>query len=675
MARMVDRELSTLAFHARVLAEAADPANPLLERANFLGIAAAGLQEFICVRLGSLTARLRRGDDLRPSGMTASQTLEEAWKRTDILTMRLDRILHEQILPALAEKGVRITQSDDVTPVQMAALSTVFIRDMMPRLEPVILDDDTDMPLLQSGQAALAVLLQETESAREQLAIVQLPETLPGLVHLAGKGHWLMVEDAVKLNLHQVFGERKIKACYPFKVLRAGHAACKASETDVRKAVRDCMAKRAKGKILRVVCSPEMPGLMEEALCAALKVDRSLAVRRGYVLDHARVMRSLLQLPGMETMRYEPYEGWVAPELTGDLFAAIRRKDHLLCHPYDSFEPVLSLLEQAAGDRYVQEIHMTLYRISAQSRVLEALKQAAHHGIQVHVCVEPRARMDEERNLQLMDTLEKAGCRVYTGVRGVKVHGKALMIVRAEEEGVRYYVHLGTGNYNETTARHYTDVGLLTADAAVGADAARFFQCLEGQREQPDLEFLTASPQGMRQELMRLIRREMEKASRGEDCGIACMLNALTDVEMINLLTEASRCGVKVNLTVRGACCIAPGVDRDTANITVQSVVGRYLEHSRVFAFGARGQEEVYFSSADWMKRSLNRRLELLVPVKDPACRKKLLHCMALRQEKDVHAWQMQGEEYALPACAEGASLRDVQKLLMQDATNGWANA
>lgn len=670
MASMQDRELSTLMFHGRVLAQAEDPHTPLLERANFLGIAARGLQEFICVRLGSMTAKQRKGggEDLRPSGLSVDQTLEMAWKQADRLMMRMDRILHEQLLPQLVQQGVRIVQGDDVTPVQMAALSSMFTRDMMPLLEPAVLEEDGDMPLLPSGQLNLAVTLEDEKDHAEKLAVVQLPETLPGLIHLAGRGQWLTVEEAVKLNLHLVFGEARIRECHGFRVLRAEHTACKSSETDVRRAVQDCLDKRSRGRILRVVCAPGMPGLMEEKLCAALKVDRSIAVRRGFMLDHARVMRALTALPDLDALRYPPYTPCRAPEWNGDPFEVIRAKDRLLCHPYDSFDPVAELLEAAARDRNVLRIHMTLYRVSRDSRILAALTDAAEHGVQVHVCVEPRARMDEARNLQLIDLLEKAGCRVYTGLGGVRVHGKALLIVRSEDGQMRRYVHLGTGNYNETTARQYTDFGLLTADEAMGEDAECFFACLEGRREQPDLQTLTASPQGMRQELLRLIRREMEKASRGEACGIACMLNALTDVEMIGTLAEAARCGVPVDLTVRGACCLIPDAGE---KIILRSVMGRYLEHGRAFAFGAKGQEAVFISSADWMKRSLNRRLELLIPVKDPACAAKILCCMQARRDAGMRVWSWQDGEY-IPPKDDAA---DVQQRLMQAATADWADA
>ena len=289
--------------------------------------------------------------------------------------------------------------------------------------------------------------------------------------------------------------------------------------------------------------------------------------------------------------------------------------------------------------------------------------------------MEPRARLDEERNLRLMDALEKAGCRVLTGLPGVKVHGKALLMIRSEDGVNRRYAHLGTGNYNEVTAGRYTDFGLLTADETVCGDVERFFACLAGERPQPDLQELTAAPQGMRQELLRLIRREMDKASRGEKCGIACLLNALTDVELIDALMEASRAGVPVDLTVRGACCLTAGIPGETDRITVRSVVGRFLEHGRAFAFGGEGEEEVFFSSADWMKRSLNKRMELLVPVREDECRRKLLRCMKARRAPDIRAWLSCMDEYTAARCPEGETLHDVQQLLMEQASSGWTEA
>lgn len=676
MARMMDRELGTLAFHARVLEEAQNPMNPLLEQANFVGIAASGLQEFITSRLGSLTARLRKGDAMRPSGLMISQVLQEAWKRTDVLMMRMDRILHERILPGLAREGVRLVQPEDVTPVQMAALSSLFYRDMMPHLSPMPVGGDTPLPPLPSNEVCLAVALAGQEAGEDDLVIVRLTPTLPCLVPLVGKETLLlMVEDAVRLNLHLVFAGRTIVSCHPFRVLRDSHAACRADDQDVRHAVQACLEKRRQGRILRVVCAPDMPGMMEEKLCEALQVDRSLAVRRGYVMNPAGVMKALCDLPGLEQLRYKPWEGVAEPELMADPFAAIRERDRLLCHPYDSFAPLLQLLERAAEDRDVMSIRMTLYRVSEDSAVVAALEKAAARGVKVTVCVEPRARLDEERNLRLMDALEKAGCRVLTGLPGVKVHGKALLITRSEDGVNRRYAHLGTGNYNEVTAGRYTDFGLLTADETVCGDVERFFACLAGERPQPDLQELTAAPQGMRQELLRLIRREMDKASRGEACGIACLLNALTDVELIDALTEAARSGVPVDLTVRGACCLTAGIPGETDRITVRSVVGRFLEHGRAFAFGGEGEEEVFFSSADWMKRSLNKRMELLVPVREEGCRKKLLQCMKARRAPGIRAWLSCMDEYTAARCPEGEQLKDVQQLLMERASSGWTEA
>ncbi|MGN0779646.1 MAG: polyphosphate kinase 1 [Aristaeellaceae bacterium] len=674
MARMMDRELGALAFHARVLEEAQNPRNPLLERANFLGIAASGLQELITSRLGSLTARLRKGDAMRPSGLTTSEVLREAWKRTDMLMMRMDRVLHEQILPEMTREGVRLVQPEDVTPLQMAALSALFHRDMMPHLTTLPVSGKEPLPPLPSNEVCLAVELAGQDKGEDELVIVRLPPTLPSLTPLVGKGTLLlMVEDAVRLNLHLVFAGRRILNCYPFRVLRDSHAACRADDPDVRHAVQVCLEKRRQGRILRMVCAPDMPGMMEEKLCEALRVDRSLAVRRGYVMNPAGVMRALCELPGLEHLRYQPYQGWVEPDLTGDMFAALREKDYLLCHPYDSFAPLLSLLEQAAMDRDVVGIQITLYRVSEDSAVVAALEKAAARGIRVTACVEPRARLDEERNLHLMDVLERAGCRVLTGLPGVKVHGKALLITRSEGSGFRRYAHLGTGNYHEDTAARYTDFGLLTTDEAICEDVARFFACLAGERPQPDLEQLTAAPQGMREELLRLIRREMDKASQGKPCGIACMLNALTDVGLIETLTEASRMGVPIDLTVRGACCLMAGIPGETDKITVRSVLGRFLEHGRAFAFGGEGEEEVFFSSADWMKRSLNKRMELLVPVRDADCRAKLLACMKARRTPDIRAWLACMDEYTAARCPEGAAmLDDVQQLLMARASNGW---
>lgn len=665
MARMMDRELSALAFHARVLAEATAPENPLMERANFLGIAASGLEEFITVRLGSLAAKLRKVGDGRPSGERASQTLEEAWNRVNQLTVQLDKILHEEILPPLEREGIFLVAPENVTEAQQSALAQ-RLADDMPPLAPM-----TEGRLPDSGRTCLLVEQTGVEPGSSELSVVELPPSLPALIPLEGKG-LLLAEDAVKMNLQAVFPEREIKACHAFRVLRDAHASCKEKEPDLRKAVRKCLKKRAKGRVLRIICAPDMPDHLRARLCGLLDADESAAVTGGAVLNPAAVMREITGMEGRDYMRYQPFAPHRDALLTGDLFAAVRAQDHLLCHPYDSFQPVIDLMGQAAADPDVTAISMTLYRVSEQSPMVAALMQAAQRGAAVTVCVEPRARMDEARNLRLMDMLEAAGCRVVAGMPGAKVHGKALLIERSEGGSVRRYAHFGTGNYNEVTAARYTDFGLLTADDTLCADVARFFDSLTAQSKQPELQELTASPDGMRQELLRLIRREMDKAKRGESCGIACLLNALTDRELIGALNDAARCGVPVDLTVRGACRLMPEAD---SGIRVRSIVGRYLEHGRAFAFGGEGAEEVYFSSADWMKRSLDRRMELLVPVKDPRCRRKLLYCMGLRREADIRCWRLEVDDYTAARCCPGGRLVDVQQRQMMEASSGWSRA
>ncbi len=671
MAAMADRELETLAFHARVLAEALREDTPLLERCNFLGIAMTGLEEWITVRLGGLTARLRKEDKLRPSGMKTSQVLREAGQRADGLLRAADQALYTVLLPLLAKAGIRLARPDAVTPVQMAALSALFHRDMLPRLS--ILPLEAGMPL-NAGTICLAVRLADDGSGADNEAVVALTG-LPPLVPLAGGENLLLpVEDAVALNLRSLFPERTIERCWPFRVLRDGHAVSREDDADIRHAVRTAIEKRRQGRVLRLMCHPDLPGDIESRLCAALGTEPTRLIRRGHLTDPGRVMKAVAALPGWDGARYAPFEPRVPENLRGDLFAALRERDALLCHPFDSFEPVVRLLEEAARDRRTQAILMTLYRTGEPSRIADALMEAARHGVRVNVWVEPRARMDEERNLLLMDTLAAVGCRVWSGPPGVKVHGKALLVERLEDGVLRQYAHLGTGNYHEETARHYTDFGLLTARPELTADAARFFQYLRGERAQPDLQAMTASPQGMRQELLRLIRLEMSKAEKGDPCGIACMMNALTDPELIRALTDAGRHGVPVDLTVRGACCLIPGLPGETENITVRSVVGRFLEHGRVLAFGGEGEESVFLSSADWMKRSMEQRVELLIPLADERARAAALHQLRCRQADTAGAWISRRGVYRPPA-VDGPEKRGAQEALLAQATRGASGA
>lgn len=672
MAAMADRELETLAFHARVLAEALREDTPLLERCNFLGIAFTGLEEWIAVRLGGLMSRLRKEDKTRPSGMKTSQVLRMAGQRADALLRDADQALYTVLLPLLAKAGIRLARPEAVTPVQMAALSALFHRDMLPHLSPLTLDQT--MPPLTAGALYLAVRFKDEMGGPDSEALVELSD-LPALVPLAGRETLLLpVEDAVALNLHWLFPERQILRYWPFRVLRDGHAVSKEDNPDIRRAVRSALEKRRRGRMLRLMCHPDLPGDMEARLCAALELAPTRVIRRGFLTDPGRVMKAVAALPGREDERYEPFIPRMPKALRGDLFAALRERDALLCHPFDSFEPVVRLIEEAARDRQTQAVMMTLYRTGEPSRIVAALMDAARHGVRVHVWVEPRARMDEERNLRLMDGLTDAGCRVWTGPAELKVHGKVLLVERLEDGGIRRYAHLGTGNYHEETARHYTDVGLLTACPALTEDAARFFQYLRGEREQPDLQVLTSSPQGMRQELLRLIRLEMGKAERGQPCGIACMMNALTDPELIRALTEAGRRGVPVDLTVRGACCLIPGIPGETENIAVRSVVGRFLEHERILAFGGPGEESVYLSSADWMKRSLEERVELLVPLTDARTKAAALHQLRCRQADTAKAWINRRGVYEPPA-VDASRKHGVQEALLAEATSGGPDA
>ncbi len=666
MAAVADRELETLAFHARVLAQALREDTPLLERCNFLGIALAGLEEWIAVRLGGLTARLRKEDKLRASGMRTSQVLREAAQRADMLLREADQALYTVLLPLLAKAGVHLARPDAVTPVQMAALSALFHRDMLPHLSILPLEAGLS---LSAGAVSLAVRLADDGSGADDEAVVALAD-LPPLVPLAGGETMLLpVEDAVALNLRCLFPGRQVERCWPFRVLRDSHAVSKEDDPDVRHAVRTAMEKRRQGRVLRVMAHPELPGDIESRLCAALGIEPMRLVRRGYLAAPGRVMKAVAALPGWDSARYAPFAPRLLEPLQGDLFALLEQRDALLCHPFDSFEPVVRLAEAAARDRRTQAILMTLYRTGEPSRVAAALMEAARHGVRVHVWVEPRARMDEERNLRLMDSLAAAGCRVWNGPPGLKVHGKALLVELLEDGVLRRYAHLGTGNYHEETARHYTDFSLLTARPELTDDAARFFQYLRGERERPDLRVLTASPQGMRQELLRLIRLEMGKAEQGRPCGIACMMNALTDPELIQALTDAGRRGVPVDLTVRGACCLIPGLPAETENITVRSVVGRFLEHGRVLAFGGEGQESVFLSSADWMKRSMEQRVELLIPLTDGPARDAALHHLRCRQTDTAGAWINRRGVYN-PPCAVGSLKCGAQEVLLAEATS-----
>lgn len=625
MDNMTPRDLSALHFHARVLEEAAREANPLLERANFLAIVSAGMEEFQRVRLprlkGSLAAR--------------------AQERLDGIASRLDE-LYGQVIRLLAEKHICVMEADRLTEADLLWLRQTFVKTILPGLKETPAEE---LP----GSVTLLAVKPVHGSLRFYTAA-----SLPGLLRLPGDGavRLIPLETAVRLHVTALMEDAEDAAA--FRLLRDEHFTADEGAENIGAATEACMIQRRHGRVMRVMTGPDMDAALADRLGHALGVKAGEIHRDTHIFHPGGVMRALADLSGQNELHYLPH-GYVAdaPLMADDLFAAIREKDRLLIHPENSLAPVICLVEMAARDAETQAICMTLYRIKTGSALAAALITAAENGKQVTVLVETRARFDEENNLGLARRLMEAGCRVLSGPAGWKVHGKALLITRNEGGSIRRYTHLGTGNYHEGTARQYTDFGLLTADDEIGRDAENFFAYLTGNSDSPDMTALTASPWGLRAELIRMLRREMAHAKAGRPCGVEAKVNALTDKTLIAALYAASRAGVSVDLTVRGACGLQPGIPGLSENITVRSVVGRYLEHGRLVRFINGGRAETYISSADWMKRSLDRRVELLTPIRDQAAAAVLEHWLRRQQQDDDHAWYLHVADYTAARCCD----------------------
>lgn len=628
----INRELSWLAFNERVLEEAADRSTPLLERVKFAAIAASNLDEFFMVRVAGLKQAIDDHDtapDL--AGLTPARQLAAVAERAQAFVADLYRIVGSELLPALAGRGIRILAFADLTESQRASASLFFNNAVAPVLTPLAIDASRPFPLLSSLSLNLAVLLDAAPGEDDhRLAIVQVPQALPRLVPISVPEGvaFVLLEEIIRAHLSQLFPGQPILETSVIRLARdaelelddeGGRTHLEIVEREVRQ--------RRRGDVVRLeveaTASDELVSLIRDRV--DVTADDVHAV--GGPLD-LRVLNGLVELPGFEELRDPPLQPVdVLANEQQDLFSVLDDRDVLLHHPYEAYDPVIALLAQAAEDPDVLAIKQTLYRTSAGSPLIASLQRAAECNKQVTVIVELTARFDEERNIRWARSLEEAGAHVIYGVRGYKVHAKICLIVKRSPAGLRRYVHLGTGNYNERTARVYTDFGLLTSSQAIAADATAFFSALTGYSDPPRLKKLVMAPTGLRRKFLRLIDRERRRADAGQPAEIMAKMNSLTDDEIIEALYAASKAGVRISLNVRGICALRPGLPA-SANIEVVSVVDRFLEHSRIYYFLNGGDEEVYLASADWMMRNLDKRIELMFPIESPDHRARVLHVL-----------------------------------------------
>ena len=676
MEHYTNRELSWMEFNERVLCEAENPDNPVFEQMKFISIVSSNLDEFFMVRVGSLYDLVRSGGKTKdPSGLKPQEQMKLMLRRIHTQVNRQYKVLNKSLLPAMAEKGVRMGRIDGLTREQMLFLEDYFTRDVYPVLTPMAVDASHHFPLLLSKSLNLAVLLAGKNGKKADFATVQVPSVLPRVVFLPGCGQekiFLLLEQVITMYIDRLFPGRQVLACNPYRITRNADLTYDEEDAaDLLQEIKKSLKKRKWGAVIRLECMPGMNKQLMQILVKALNVTPEYLFVVDGPLNLDFFMKQLSGLPGFDDQRFPTYTPRHDPELEeGDIFAAIRERDRFLYHPYDSFDPVVRLVKEAARDENVLAIKQTLYRVSGHSPIVAALAEAADRGKQVTVLLEVKARFDEENNIHWGQELEKAGCHVVYGLPKLKTHSKITLVIRREEGHVRRYTHLGTGNYNDVTAKLYTDMGILTANETIGEDAGNFFNVVTGYSEQPNLRLLVSAPTQLRPELTRLIRREAEHARNGHPAAIEAKMNSLVDPDIIQELYTAAQAGVKIDLTVRGICCLQPGVPGVSDNITVRSIVGRFLEHARIFHFANNGNSETYLSSADWMPRNLDRRIELMFPVLDPRVQERVLEILRLQQKDTAKAWLLKDKKWkARRVHTKGQTLNSQEALIPYENT------
>jgi len=634
----VNRELSLLSFQTRVLEEAQDEQNPLLERVKFLSIVGSNLDEFFMVRVAGLKSQLESGSlESGPDGMPPAEELIAIRERVAELYKAGQDCLRSQLLPGLKKEGIHVVDYSQLTSPQAAVADRYFSETVFPTLTPLAFDPGRPFPHISNLSLNLAVLIRDPQGI-EHFARVKVPDSLPQLVPLQSAlkeskskskslkpskpQYFVWLEQLIISNLQSLFPGMEILEAHPFHVTRDADTAIQQLEAgDLLESVEEGVSKRRFADVICLEVNEAMPSEVLDILLKNLELERGDVYKMRGPLALSRLKHLLsIDRPDLKDKSFLPS---LAPALQPqdegeDIFTAIRRQDVLLHHPFDSFQPVVAFLQQAARDPAVLAIKITLYRVGRNAPVVEALLDAIDNGKQVAVLVELKARFDEESNIEWARRLEREGVHVVYGLMDLKVHCKAALVVRQEKDRIRRYVHLSTGNYNTVTAQLYTDIGLLTCDEAIGEDCTDLFNYLTGYSAKVEYRKLFVAPVNLRVQLEQLIRREINHQKNGQRGHLIFKMNALVDRRVIQLLYEASQAGVQVDLLVRGICCLRPGVPNISENIRVTSIVGRFLEHSRIFYFHNGGQEEVYLGSADMMPRNLNRRVELAFPVEDP---------------------------------------------------------
>lgn len=646
-----NRELSWLDFNDRCLDEARNPDEPLLERANFLGITQSNVDEFYMVRVASLSKLVAADVQSKDaSGLTPLEQLNAINEKEHEVVERRYSTYSRSLLPLLRRQNIRILDVDELSEDQEEYIRRYFNNELYPVLTPMADDQSRPFPFISNDSLNIAIRLRSEEDGKHEFATVRVPNIFPRLVKLPdGENDFIMLEDIVKKYLDRLFDGYEIRQASCYRVTRDMDLDVSESDTsDFLLAVRKQLKDREHGHVTRLEVESSMSAKLVKHLMKRLNVDEPSVFSINGPID----LTFLKKLPGLveghDDLRYEPMHAYIDPALRSDhnIFDSIREKDYLVQHPYDSFDAVLNFVKQAAKDPDVLAIKMTLYRVSGNSPIIKYLGQAAQAGKQVTVLVEVKARFDESNNVHWARTLEQMGCHVIYGLVGLKTHTKITLVIRRDSDGIRRYLHLGTGNYNDVTAHFYTDLGLFTCDRDLGVDATNLFNMLSGYSKPPYFSKLRISPKLIRQFIYEKIDNEIAIARAGRHAEIHMKMNSLSDQDVIAKLYEASAAGVKIHLIVRGICCLRTEIPGVSDNIEVHSIVGRFLEHSRIYYFYNDGKEEVYLASADMMRRNLNRRVETLFPILQDDLKARVLDIFAKMWRDNVQARILHGTEW-----------------------------
>ncbi len=649
-----NRELSWIKFDERVLNEARDKTIPLLERLKFVSITSSNLDEFFMVRVASLKDMVHAGYKKKDiAGMTAEEQLSAINTATRELVETQYTTYNRSLVPLMKSNGILvIDEFEKLSKEQAAYVDKYFEDNVYPVLTPMAVDASRPFPLIRNKTLNIVALLVKKENTDKRMAkhdaefaTVQVPSVLPRLVPIPsekeGDTTFILLEQVIERNIAKLFLNYNVICAYPYRIMRNADLSIDEDEaSDLLKEIQKQLKMRQWGEVIRL----EVEAKIDKKLLNFLKEELHIASEDDiYKISGPIDFTFLMKLYGLkdkDELRYAPYIPQRVPQIVPgqNIFDAIREGDILLHHPYQTFDPVVDFIRQASVDPDVLAIKQTLYRVSGNSPIIASLAQAAENGKQVSVLVELKARFDEENNIVWAKMLEKAGCHVIYGLVGLKTHSKIALVVRREEDGIRRYVHLGTGNYNDSTAKLYTDCGMFTCSEAIGEDATAVFNMLSGYSEPLSWNKLVVAPIWLRKRFIKLIQRETKNARAGKKARIIAKMNSLCDQEIIAALYEASAAGVSIDLIVRGICCLRVGIPKISENIKVRSIVGNFLEHSRIFYFYNDGQEEIYMGSADWMPRNLDRRVEIIFPVENDTLKKKVMHILKVELEDNTKA-------------------------------------